>query len=55
MEIIQENCERNRMPCSFKALIGWVFNFLRRNKFVLQIINTTYGRDLPEIHIAVFG
>ena len=47
IEIMQEYCERNRMPCNFKASIGWLFNFLRRNKFVLRRITTT-GRDLPE-------
>jgi hypothetical protein len=47
MEIMQEKCERNNIPCNFKASIGWLLNFLRRNKFVLRRITTT-GRDLPE-------
>ncbi len=47
MEIIQEHCERNNIPCNFKASVGWLLNLLRRNKFVLRRITTT-GRDLPE-------
>ena len=34
------------MACNFKASIGWLLNFLRRNKFVRRRITTT-GRDLP--------
>jgi hypothetical protein len=33
--------------CLFKASNGWLFNFLRRNRFVLRRITTT-GRELPE-------
>jgi hypothetical protein len=40
MEIIQEHCERNNIPCNFKASVGWLLNLLRRI--------TTTGRDLPE-------
>ena len=46
MELMQEQCNKNQMACNFKASIGWLLNFLRRNKFVRRRITTT-GRDLP--------
>jgi hypothetical protein len=45
MELMQEQCNKNQMACNFKASIGWLLNFLRRNKFVRRRITTT-GRDL---------
>jgi hypothetical protein len=47
LEIMRENCQRNNQPLIFKASIGWLLNFLKRNKWVLRRI-TTSGRDLPD-------
>jgi hypothetical protein len=46
-ETMQEKCERNNIPCNFKASVGWLLIFLRRKKFVSRRITTT-GRYLPE-------
>ena len=47
LEIMREQCRRDNKPLVFKASAGWLFNFLKRNKWVLRRI-TTSGRDLPD-------
>ena len=47
LEIMREHCRRDDRPLIFKASVGWLLNFLKRNKWVLRRI-TTSGRDLPD-------
>jgi hypothetical protein len=47
LELERAICEQMNKQCLFKASNGWLFNFLRRNRFVLRRITTT-GRELPE-------
>ena len=46
LEIMRAHCRRDNQPLVFLASNGWLFNFLKRNKWVLRRITTT-GRDLP--------
>ena len=47
LELERAICEQMNKQCLFKASNGWLFNFLRRNRFVLRRITTT-DRELPE-------
>jgi hypothetical protein len=31
LEIMREHCRRDNKPLVFKASVGWLFNFLKRN------------------------
>ena len=47
LEIMREHSQRDNQPLIFKASVGWLLNFFKRNKWVLRRI-TTSGRDLPD-------
>ena len=47
LELEQDICQLLFKPLLFKASQGWLYNFIRRLKFVLRRITTT-GRELPE-------
>ena len=33
LEIMREICRRDNQPLSFKASVGWLLNFMKRNKW----------------------
>ena len=47
LELSNEKCSKENVHGKFKASVGWLLKFLKRNKWVSRRI-TSSGRDLPE-------